>query len=309
MSIIDSLTGTEPEPANGVNIIDASQLVIATINATFHDDPKSLTEDMLRHLIIDTIRANKTAKQKEYPEVVVALDTPSSRGYWRRDIAPYYKRTRAKAREESKFDWGSIFPLINKIFSELTEVYPGIKLISVDRIEADDIIAVLTKKFTLEGKRVLITSSDSDFTQLHKYPSVKQWAPAQKKWVVPKNGSAYADLMYKIIKGDKKDCIAGVKCRSDFFANPIEGQRAPSCTTKWLNTIIDAENPRSVLSDSEQARYDENIMLLDFDKIPSHISDSIITAYETKVVPKRAKLYTYFVQNRLVKLLEKINTF
>ena len=30
----------------------------------------------------------------------------------------------------------------------------------------------------------LIVSGDHDFKQLQKFPNVKQWAPAQKKWVV-----------------------------------------------------------------------------------------------------------------------------
>ena len=41
--------------------------------------------------------------------------------------------------------------------------------------------ADLFKKFSLEGHKILIISSDGDFTQLHKYPNVKQWSPMHKK--------------------------------------------------------------------------------------------------------------------------------
>lgn len=290
----------------GVNIIDASQLIIATLTVNF--EPNDVGEDMLRHMIIDTIRNNIKRHKAQYPEAIVAFDDAKN-GYWRRDVAWYYKKNRTKAREESKWDWEEIFKMINKIVGELIFVYPGATLIKIDRTEADDIIAVLTKRFSLEGRPVLITSSDSDFTQLHKFKLVKQWSPGQKKWVKTKNGSPLADLMYKIVKGDKKDGVAGIKCRPDFVVNKIEGERAPPCSTKWIEQLIDADDPRVLLSESERERYDENVKLLDFEAIPEFVQNNVNEAYNTFKKNPRGKLYTYFVQNRLVELLKRINDF
>ena len=48
-----------------VNIIDASQLIIATIMANF--TPEDVNERMLRHLILDTVRNNVKKFKNEFP--------------------------------------------------------------------------------------------------------------------------------------------------------------------------------------------------------------------------------------------------
>jgi len=44
--------------------------------------------------------------------MVIACDDKNN---WRRKVFPYYKANRKKAREESEFDWNSIFESLNKI--------------------------------------------------------------------------------------------------------------------------------------------------------------------------------------------------
>lgn len=297
------------EPANGVNIIDASQLIMATISANYakKGDADFLTEDFLRHLILDTIRSNVSKNIIKYPEAIIAFDN-SADGYWRRDIAWYYKKNRAKGREESPIDWDTVFPWINKIVDEMCTYYPR-KTIRLAKTEADDIIAVLTKHFASQGREVLISSGDSDFTQLHKYKGVKQWSPPLKKWVKPKYGSAHADLMVKLIKGDKKDGVAPIKCRSDYIITKVEGERAPSVSQKWLDELTNAVDAKELLSGELLARYEENQKLLDFDFIPDYISQPILDAYHNNNIPARGRLYSYFVKNRLAKLLPSINSF
>lgn len=295
----------EEDPV-GVNLIDISQLTIATLSTNFKPE-EHVSEEMLRHLIIDTVRANIARHRGQYPNAIVCVDN-SKNGYWRRDIAYYYKKHREKDREKSARDWDSIFTSIYKIIDELIEYYPA-KIIKVDRTEADDIIGVLTKHFALQDIPVLISSGDGDFTQLHKHGNVKQWSPPLKKFVKAKHGTPYADLMYKIIKGDKKDCVAPIKCRSDYYLTHIEGERAPACTEKWMNELIQAEDPEMLLPDELKDRYRENRSLLDFDYIPDHIVAAIMQAYENVKPAPRGKLYSYFVKNRLVKLLGKINEF
>ncbi|MGZ7230684.1 hypothetical protein ACXWOM_09495, partial [Streptococcus pyogenes] len=94
--------------------------------------------------------------------------------------AYYYKKNRADGREESEWDWEGYFEGIRTVIEEF-EKYMPYHMMNIDKMEADDHIAVLTKKLSLEGNKVLIVSSDGDFTQLHKYPNVTQWSPMQKK--------------------------------------------------------------------------------------------------------------------------------
>ncbi|UYD57579.1 ribonuclease H [Aeromonas phage B614] len=307
MNLDDFMGGADNKGGPDVNIIDASQLIIATVMANFK--PEDVNESMLRHLILDTMRNNVKKFRKDYPETIIAFDD-SKDGYWRRDIAPYYKRNRTLSKEDSPWDWDALFGHINKIVDEMLNVYPGVKMIKISKTEADDIIAVLTKMFTEQGRCVMISSSDSDFTQLHKYKGVKQFSPAQKKQVKPKNGSPKHDLFYKIIKGDGKDGVAGIKCRPTYVIDRVEGERAPSCSSKWIESLVQSEDPRAALENEEwQKRWDENVQLLDLTKIPDFVAEKILTAYNNQQVNPKGKLYSYFVKNRLTNLLKKINEF
>lgn len=293
----------EPDAAH---LIDMSQLMIATISHTFKpEDPVS--EGMIRHLILDTMRFNMTKFKAEYPMTILAFDS-GNHGYWRRDIANYYKRNRKEKRDADVRDWETIFSAINKITEEFKENMPY-HIIKLDKIEADDIIAVLTKKFSLEGRRILINSGDGDYTQLHKYKNVKQWSPVQKEWKKCKHGSPYKDLMVKCVKGDAKDGVASIKCRSDFIISRIDGERAKPISSKFLQQVFDAEDPRTLMTEEEARRFDENKKLIDFDEIPGTISDQILSAWENSKPVARGKIYNYFVMNGLNKMLQKINEF
>lgn len=297
------------QPLTGVNLVDFSQLVISTITATFKPEDK-LDVDIIRHLTLNTIRSNVSKNKKDYPTIVIAIDNAKI-GYWRRDVAYYYKKNRAKSRDKSAMDWETIFEAMHLVTEELKENMPY-HVISKDKTEADDVIAVLTKHISTKHPqcKILITSSDGDFTQLHKFPKVKQWSPIQKKWVVCKHGSPRNDLRYKIVKGDGKDGISSIKTRSDYKITKLDGERAPMISTiKFLNPLLEASNPYELLSGDELARYKENEVLLDFELIPEYISSPIIDQFENVKPAPRRNLYPYFVSKRLVKLIDHINDF
>lgn len=295
----------------GVNLVDFSQLVISTVMATFKPG-EEITVDTMRHLCLNTIRANVSKNKQRYPTVVICVDNAKD-GYWRRDVASYYKKNRSKSREESEWDWTTIFEGMATVVQELKDHMPY-KVIDKTKTEADDAIAVLCKHIYQNhpGCQILITSSDGDFTQLHKFKTVKQWSPIQKKWVSCKHGSPRNDLRFKIIKGDKKDAIAGVNCRSDYVITKEEGERAPAISTKkTLEPLLKADNPLEIgiLSEEQTKRYLENEVLLDFEKIPDYIRDPIIDEFDSGAVAPRRKMYPYFVSRRLVKLTESMSDF
>jgi 5'-3' exonuclease len=78
---------------------------------------------------------------------------------------------------------------------------------AVDRVEADDVIAVLAKNYH-ESERVLIVSNDKDFQQLQRYPNVEQYSLMKKQFLVCDNPEKF--LMEHIIKGDSSDGIPNV---------------------------------------------------------------------------------------------------
>lgn len=310
-SIFDMGDDTKPKALTGVNLVDFSQIVISTLMATFKPG-EEITVDIMRHLCLNTIRANVLKNKKLYPTIVICVDNAKD-GYWRRDFAAYYKKNRSAGREKSEWDWETIFHGMHTVVSELKEHMPYI-VVDKTKTEADDVIGVLCKHLNdnYPSCKVMITSSDGDFTQLHKFPNVKQWSPIQKKWVQCKHGSPRNDLRYKIVKGDKKDAVAGINVRSDYVISKLEGERAkPISTEKFLNPILKADNPLELdlMTDEQKLRYAENEVLLDFEKIPDHIREPIIDQFENVPAAPRRKIYPYFVSRRLVKLLESVNDF
>lgn len=293
----------------GVNLVDFSQLVISTMMATFKPDEK-ITVDFMRSLCLNTLRANVIKNKQRYPTIVVCVDN-SKDGYWRRDVAYYYKKNRAEKREASDWDWETIFEGMATVVQELKDHMPYI-VIDKTKTEADDAIGVLCKHVVENNPacQILITSSDGDFTQLHKYKQVKQWSPMMKKWVTCKHGSPRNDLRFKIVKGDKKDNVASINSRSDYYYTQKEGERAKAISTKkLLDPVLASEDPLSLLDEAQKARYIENEILLDFDKIPDNIRSPIIDQFENGVVAPRRKIYPYFVSKKLIKLIDSINDF
>lgn len=305
MTTLNDFLDPEDRSLPGIHFIDMSQVCLATASANFVD--QTINEDFMRHLILSTIKFNVLKHKRDYPITVCAFDNKVG-GYWRRRYGYYYKKNRAKLRSKSNFDWEGYFNAMNTVLPEFIENMPYISLY-LQGIEADDIIAVLTKRAALEGRPIRITSSDGDYTQLHKYPGVKQWSPMHKKFVTPKTGQAQLDLMTKLLKGDKKDGVAGIKSRSDYIITKLDGERAPSITTDFIMQCLEADDPRTLMTEAEAKRFDENQIMINFDFIPDDISNTIIEAYDNHVVPARGKMYPYFVKNRLVKLLPNINDF
>lgn len=303
-SLVDLFDGEEETPPN-VMFFDMSTIALAAALQEFPE--QKIQVGMLRHIVLNSIKFNLKKFKADYPEVILCFDNAEN-GYWRRDYGYYYKKNRGEARKESAFDWQGYFDAINEIKKELALNMPYYTL-DCARIEADDIIGVLTKLFTLQGRLVMIVASDGDYYQLHRFPGVKQWAPNLKKFVdKKKDGTPTEFLMTKVLKGDRKDNVAGIKCRSDYWYTRIDGERAPSISTKLIEACLD-DGPEKHLTEDELKRYKENQIMIDMDYIPEDIQSQIITAYESFKVPGRNKIYPYFVSKKLTLLSRDLNQF
>ena len=58
-------------------------------------------EDMIRHMILNTIRMYKH-KFRGHGDIVIVTDAG---GNWRKDVFPEYKANRKKTRDASSVDW------------------------------------------------------------------------------------------------------------------------------------------------------------------------------------------------------------
>ena len=276
-------------------IVDINQIMISNLMVTIHRDNLELGEDLIRHMILNSLRGHNKKFRKQYGEMVIACD---SGNVWRRTIFPNYKAGRKANREKSEHDWEYIFDLLSKVKNEIKQFLPY-KVIEVESVEADDIIAVLCKR---TNEKVLILSGDKDFIQLHN-DRIKQYNPVLNKFVGQgENPSLY--IREHILKGDRSDGIPNVLSDDNVF---IEGRRQRPLSKKkieaWCNEIVPTFN------EEEQKNYDRNRKLIDLSCLPKEIEDKINNEFNDVKVATRDKILGYFINKKLKTLIESIDEF
>ena len=104
-------------------LVDLNQVLISNLMQHLKQISKTheMNEDLIRHMCINTIRANVKQFKSKYTNVVICCD---NKKYWRRDFFPFYKSQRKHDREASGLDWNMIFETLNKIRDELKQNFP-----------------------------------------------------------------------------------------------------------------------------------------------------------------------------------------
>ena len=276
-------------------IVDINQIMISNLMVTIHRDNLELSEDLVRHMVLNSLRGHNKKFRKEYGQMVIACD---SGNVWRRQAFPNYKAGRKETREKSEHDWTMIFDILSKVKDEIKTFLPY-KVIEVESVEADDIIAVLCRR---TNEKVLILSGDKDFIQLHN-DRIKQYNPVLNKFVGQgENPSLY--IREHILKGDRSDGIPNVLSDDNVF---IEGRRQRPLSKKkieaWCNEIVPTFN------EEEQKNYDRNKTLIDLNCIPKEFEDKINREFDTFEVATRDKILGYFINKKLKTLIESIDEF
>ena len=279
-------------------LVDLNQVMISNLMAQIgnHKNIK-IEEDLVRHMVLNSLRGHKMKFTPEYGEMIITCD---DKNYWRKQIYPYYKANRKKDREASELDWSAIFDSLNKIREELKEHFPY-KVIQVEHAEADDIIATLVKEYHAKEK-ILILSGDKDFSQLQKYPNVKQYSPVNKKYIVCTNPELF--LKEHIMRGDAGDGIPNFLSPDDVFV--MGGRQAPVTTKKLSSWIL--QEPGQFCSDTMYRNYKRNQQLIDLEFVPENISTQVIEQFSSQK-KDRSKLFNYFIAYRLKNLMESISDF
>jgi len=284
-------------------ILDLNQVMISNLMVSLNREP-DVNEDLVRHMILNSIRMYRQKFAAEYGELIVACD---DKNYWRKDIFPYYKAHRKEDRSKSTHDWNKIFECLNKIRDELKQYFPY-KVIQVERAEADDIIGVLTRKFGVylnnkSTEKVLILSGDKDFGQLQKYLNVDQYSPVLKKWIRIQDPHRF--LREHIMKGDRGDGIPNFLSEDSTI---ISKKRQKPLASKKLDSWVDLE-PEKFCDDQMLKNYRRNEALVDLEQVPDEVSEKILEQYENCKPAKRSGLLNYFIKNRLKNLMDVIGEF
>jgi len=281
-------------------IMDFSQVMLSNIMVQLGNHTNAeIEESMCRHMVLNSIRSYKTKFGEEYGELVIACD---NKNYWRRQLFPYYKANRKKNQEASEINWKAIFECLNKIRSELKEVFP-FRVIDIESAEADDIIGALCREFGNTNQKILILSGDKDFIQLQRYINVKQYDPVRKKYISHENPDRF--LREHIIKGDAGDGIPNFLSPDNSF---VVGQRQKPITSKKLSEWCNQE-PERFCTELMLRNYKRNEQLIDLDKIPANINEQVLESFKNQEGKKPNNLMEYFMANRLKNLMENIGDF
>ena len=275
-------------------LVDMSQIMMASIMMQMHISKKSEPdEEMVRHMILNSLRMYRTRFLSEFGEMVLCYD---SRHYWRRDYFPEYKYSRRKGRDASDKNWDIIFNCLNTIKEEVKVNMPY-KSVEVYGAEADDIIGTLCSESSDE---VMILSGDKDFIQLQKYPNVKQYSPITKKMINGFNPDDY--LKEHVLKGDTSDGVPNVLSPDNTF---VDGIRQRPLSKKKIATMVEGDFP----NDEVKRNYQRNKKLIDLTCSPDELRSEILDTYKSAPVNDRSKILNYFIKQRLKTLTESIGEF
>jgi hypothetical protein len=266
--------------------------------------PVQIEEDLVRHMVLNTLRLYKVKFEEKYGELVICCD---DKNYWRRDIFPYYKIHRKKDRQKSGLDWHTIFSVLNGIRDDLKAKFPY-KVLQVENAEADDIIASVCHKYGKilkngSQEEILILSSDKDFGQLQKYANVTQYSPIQKKFITISNPEKF--IREHILKGDRGDGIPNFLSEDSVF---VDGKRQKPLTYKKLNVWVNMK-PEEFCNEHMLRGYKRNQNLIDLDLVPNDIIKQVIELYDNYKVNDRSLMFNYFVDKKLKNLMEVIREF
>jgi 5'-3' exonuclease len=277
-------------------IVDVNQIMISNLMVQINGrNAVELNENLVRHMVLNSLRAHNKKFRKDYGEMVIACDSGK---VWRRQAFPNYKAGRKANREKSEHNWELIFDILARVKDEIKTFLPY-KVIELETAEADDIIAVLCRRIK---EKILILSGDKDFIQLHN-ERIRQYNPVLNKFVgKDENPSLY--IKEHILRGDRSDGIPNVLSDDNVF---IEGRRQTPLSKKkvesWVNEVV------PTFTEEQQKNYERNRQLIDLNCIPKELEDKINREFENIEVATRDKILNYFITKKLKTLIEVIDEF
>ncbi len=278
-------------------LLDYSGIAIAAIMANTFNSKAPLDEDLIRHIILNSIRKYNVMFRNEYGHMALCCDSAYN---WRKEIFKEYKGARKSAKDKSSVDWPFIYKVLDSTLLELKENFP-FDVLSYPTMEADDIIGVIS---IYMKKRVMIVSGDHDFPdQLLVYPNVSVYSPKAKGVIKYTPEEARKNKLTHILRGCKGDGVPNILSDDDTFVNESKRQKQLRQTKidAWLNMTED--EMINTFSEQVKINYFRNKAMVTFEHISKEKRGEIIQHVED-VINKRKpfstmKLMTYFAKNNL----------
>lgn len=298
-------------------LVDYSNLAIAAVMRATYDTKVTLTRDVVKHVILNSIRARNVQFRREFGQMVICCDDSNNKS-WREKIFPHYKAQRKLRRKADDIDWDMIYEAKDAVQEALIDHFPY-PVVGVASAEADDIIGWFTLNTT---EPCVIIANDKDFHQCHSQ-LVCQWKNSKKLLVRYENPKK--QLLELIIRGDADDGIPNFRSDDDTFVDPDKRQRPISAKKmdEWLQDregkfleeeVIKAKKVKGELKPEvridRKANFMRNAHLIDFKLIPQDIKDEIMQKMTNLHVVKNKKTtFSWLTKNNMSYLLTKFSDF
>ena len=213
----------------------------------------------------------KLVGRKEFnnSHLIFCLDSPKD-DLWRTKLMDTYKGDRADLSLKNNFK--PTFKLTyEKFIPKLVEIYPGkIFSIRIDKLEADDIIAVICKHLEEKPIKIVLVSGDQDFLQLGR-ENLKFIDYKKKTFLSLTKDEAKEKLKEKILTGDCSDNICSIF--------PKDKKILSLKVRKELMTDNDKLNKYLEENSDIKKKYELNQKLIDFDFIPKTLSKLVLNKF------------------------------
>jgi 5'-3' exonuclease len=203
-------------------------------------------------------------------QTILAIDCKRSE-IWRKDLYPEYKANRDV---DKKPKYPSLSPVFkytkDNILPRIEQEY-GLRSIHVDRAEADDVIAVVSKYWAnVKDYNVVICANDMDISQLCNESinmvGLDGLNIRDKMYDKFDNGDRL--IIHKALSGDRGDNIPSIKYRKMGDKTAMKCINEPSLLKEFFE-----KNPEAI------AKFSLNRELVDLKHIPKDMQGEIIKKY------------------------------
>lgn len=187
---------------------------------------------------------------------------------WRKDIYPEYKANRKAQKATIPINWNLFYATRDKLCLFLGKMLP-IKTMLIDSAEADDVVAIITKR---TDDKILAFSEDHDWYQLFQYNNYSQYKLKTGEEVIGVDPKMVLNM--KILTGDRGDNIPNIR--------PKMGEvSARKALVECDNNVYNYACKMNLLEN-----YMFNTRLIDFKYIPDNVEEEILNLYNKPIIEK-----------------------
>jgi len=210
----------------------------------------------------------KLVKKKIFnnSDIIFCMDSPKEH-LWRTELQCDYKGDRQDLSKKYNFK-GTFDYTYNSIIPNIIKNNKNINSLRIDKLEADDIIAIITMHLKNENpkRQIYLISGDEDFLQLGR-ENIIFINYKIKKHLILTEEEALKALKNKIINGDSSDCIPGIFPKGKKI-NKKEIIESDEKLNEFLNN-----------NSYSKKQYEFNKKMIDFNYIPKNYYIKVIKIF------------------------------